>query len=98
MAFLEDTSNALRCFGKRWHHFGGQDQMLDPATPVQKPVFIVMASDQEGKQPGALNDLKSRGIWAEHIPGMMHRRSNDTWLGFKESGHYQRCCFNCGDL
>ena len=66
--WLQDMSNALRGLGKSWHFFGGQDGLLSPETPLRTPKFIIVCTDQEATQPGALNYLRwAKGIWTERV-------------------------------
>jgi hypothetical protein len=94
--WLSQMSNAMRCFGKRWHHFADQDELLLADRPLKKPRFLTICSDNEGTQTCGLNGLKGEGVFVEHIPGPMHLRGNAQFMGFKESGHYQRINFNVG--
>lgn len=80
--WLRDVLNSLAAVsGKRWSSFGPQQSLLEDDTPLEMPAFCVVCTDEEGKQPAGINFLKrEKGLFAEHVRGPIHRRTNDSRL------------------
>lgn len=96
--FLVDLMFCMRAIaGVGWSFVLNQDHLLTSPT-LQAPKFIVVCTDEEGKQPAGINFLKwEKNAFVEFVRGPIHRRTNDSELGFASVGLLPRMRITVAD-